>query len=97
MEEVVSYGTNMKTQIINWDKVLLLLDQSSVIKVFMAIVAEADHLLKWYSNIETRARIEWRWQLAPSTVKAAINKLKHHHLIITTSRGVYEVNKKFLM
>lgn len=87
----------MNNKLINWDKVFLLLDQSSVMKVFMAIVAEADSLMKWYSNVETRARIEWRWQLAPSTVKVAIRVLKELHLIVSTSRGVYEVNKEYLM
>lgn len=87
----------MVKYLINWDKIITIVDQISIIKVFISIVSSIDDELKWYSNIETRAKIEWRWQLAASTVKVALTKLTEISLITTTSRGIYQVNKKFLV
>lgn len=86
----------MTTKLIDWDKTLLILNKLSLIRVFIAIVSSSTDDLKWYSNEETRAQIAWRWQIGPSTVKYAINKLTTLKVIELSKRGVYTINKEYL-
>jgi hypothetical protein len=86
----------MARLIANWDLVLSQLDHLSHIRVFLTIVSLTDDKLIWYSNTETRGRISWRWQMAPSTVKYAIAQLVKKGFLVSLSRGVYKVDKKYL-
>jgi len=83
-------------RLIEWEKVLLIIDQMALLRVYATIVASMDDNYTWYSNLESRSRIEWRWQIAPSTVKYAISKLVKKGLLLTDSRGVYTIDKKFI-
>lgn len=82
---------------IDWTKVTMLLETYSLVKIFIGIVTRADDDLKWYSNLETRAKIEWKYQLSPSTVKAGIARLKQSGVLISNSRGIYTVSNDFLL
>ena len=84
------------SKLVNWDAVLPILDQVSFIRVYLTIVSVADLERKWYSTKESRADIEWRWQMAQSTVKYAIAQLTKKGLLNTQSRGVYIIEKKYL-
>jgi len=83
-------------KLIDWEKVLLVVNQMSIIRVYSTIIASIDDEYTWYSNKESRARIEWRWQIAESTVKYAIGKLVKSGLISVVTRGVYRINKEYL-
>jgi len=85
------------SKLINWDKTFPELDKMSVMKVFIAIVASCTDEYLWYSNKETIASIAWRWQIAVSTVKAALAILEEKLFLTRKSRGVYTVNKEYLV
>ena len=83
--------------LINWYAVFPLIDQLAIIRVYLTIVSSMDDDYVWYSNKESRAKIEWRWQMAASTVKYSITQLKKKGFLVIKSRGVYEISKKYLM
>jgi len=83
-------------KLIQWEKVLLLLDQMALLRVYSTIVASMDDDYTWYSNLESRSKIEWRWQMADSTVKYAIAKLVEKGLLARKLRGVYIISKQFI-
>ena len=83
--------------LINWEKVFPKLDKMSLIKVYIAIVAGKTEDDVWYSNEESISRIAWRYQMAGSTVKYAISELVKKKLIKHKTRGVYVIDKKYLV
>lgn len=87
--------------LINWDKVFPILDKMSSLKVYIGIVAgivEAqDGEYLWFSIEESRDRIAWRYQIAESTVKGAIKHLAVLKIIKVKSRGIYIINKEYLV
>lgn len=85
------------SKLINWNTVLPLLDQLAVIRVYLSIVSSMDDDRRWYSNKESRTRIEWRWQMSPSTVKYSISQLTKKGFLRSESRGIYTVDKKYLL
>lgn len=87
----------VKQHLIDWDATFPVLNKYSLLKVFIGIVTMADDDLKWYSNEESRAKIQWRFQISPSTVKIAISKLKDCGVITSTVRGIYKLDKKYLI
>lgn len=88
-------------KLINWDKVFPILDKMSSFKVYIGIVAgitEAhDGEYLWFSTKETRDRVGWRWQIAESTVKGAIKHLTVLKIVKIKSRGIYIINKEYLV
>lgn len=85
------------SNLINWDKAFPELDKMSAMKVFIAIVSACTDEYLWYSNKETIAAIAWRWQIAVSTVKAALAILEEKLFLTRKTRGVYIVNKEYLV
>lgn len=83
--------------LINWYAVFPQLEQLAIIRVYLSIVSSMDEQYVWYSNRESRAKIEWRWQLADSTVKYAITQLRKKGFLLIKSRGIYEVSKEYLL
>ena len=81
---------------IYWEIVLPVIDQVSIIRVYLSVVSSCTDDYKWYSNQESRSRIGWRWQMAPSTVKYAISQLVKKGFLRSESRGIYSVDKKYL-
>ncbi len=91
------YESKYRNRLIDWDKTFPELDKMSLIKVFIAIVASCTPENLWYSNKETIASIAWRWQIAISTVKAALAILEEKLFLTRKTRGVYIVNKEYLV
>jgi len=87
----------MAKKIVNWDVVLPLLNQLSYVRVYQTVISLTDDNHIWYSNKESRARISWRWQMAPSTVKYAIAQLVKKGFLESVQRGVYRVDKSYLI
>lgn len=85
------------SKLINWEKVLPKLDKMSLVYVYTGIVSGVTEKYVWYSNEDTVAKIAWRYQMAPSTVKYAIGKLAKLGLITHKTRGVYIVKKNNLL
>lgn len=83
--------------LINWYAVFPQIDQLAIIRVYLVIVSNMDDNYIWYSNKESRAQIEWRWQMAESTVKYAIAQLKKKGFLKVRTRGIYEVSREYLL
>lgn len=87
----------MSKKFINWDKVSQVINKISALRTYMYIVESSTDDLLWYSNLESVAKIAWRTQNAVSTIKYAIKNLVDINLISTKSRGIYSVNKDYLI
>ena len=84
-------------KLINWDTALPLLDAISILRVYITLVAASDEDYLWYSTEDNRAKIAWRWQMSPNTVKYALSQLVKKGFLRSESRGVYSVDKRFIL
>jgi hypothetical protein len=82
-------------RLVNWEAALPLMDQMSVLRVYTTIVSYTSET--FYSTNENRSKIAWRWQMSPNTVKYAIAQLAEKNFLKREGRGVYKVNKDFLI
>jgi len=86
----------MSRRLINWELALPYVDKMSVLKVYTTIVALSTHDFKFYSTEDNRAKVAWRWQISPNTVKYALRQLVKKDLIELEQRGVYKINRDFI-
>lgn len=86
-----------KRELINWELVLPLVDKISVLRVYITVVSLCTRDYKWYSNEDNRAKVAWRWQMSPSTVKYALAQLVKKGFLQSESRGIYSVDKRFII
>lgn len=84
-------------KLINWEAALPLIDKMSVLRVFTTLVSLSTNDLQFYSTEENRVKIAWRWQISPNTVKYALGQLVKKGLIESHSRGVYSIDKKYIL
>jgi hypothetical protein len=84
-------------RLINWDKVIPVIKKMSELRTYEGIVTQSIEDYQWFSTLENRSRIEWTYQLQPSTVKLAINHLSKTDLLTSKSRGIYVLNKNYLL
>ena len=83
-------------KLIDWELALPLLDQISLIRVYTTVVSLSTQDYRWYSTEENRAKVAWRWQISPNTVKYALTQLVKKGFLRSESRGVYSVDKRFI-